>query len=133
MANGCGWNSRRIVILTRSGKTIRPTHAFMSDAKRWKLVKKTTKHYARVFGLRLKSVKSTNKKVAGLCGYGGRIRVSLRDRDGLRKSYEIVDTIAHELAHLAFFNHRTEWVRLFAKILTRMADDKVFDKFRRQW
>lgn len=105
----------------------------MSDAKRWKLVEKTTKHYARVFGLRLKRVKPYGRKAAGICYEDGEIRISLYDCDGLRKSYFVLDSIAHELAHLAFFNHRAEWIRLFSKILTRMADDKMFDKFRKRW
>ena len=103
------------------------------DAKRWKLVKKTTEHYAEVFGLRLKRVRPVGTKFAGLCEFDGTVNVSLRGREGLRESYYVLDTIAHELAHLAFFNHRTEWVKLFAAILTRMADDKMFDKFRRKW
>jgi predicted metal-dependent hydrolase len=105
----------------------------MSDAKRWRLVKKTTKHYAKVFGLRLRKVRKLGRKAAGSCRCDGVIRISLRDRDGLRKSYYVLDTVAHELAHLAFFNHREEWIRLFSEILTRMADDKMFDKFRRKW
>jgi len=105
----------------------------MSDVKRWKLVKKTTEHYAKVFGLRLKSVKPMGPEFSGFCSVDGAILISLRDRDGRRKSYFVLDTIAHELAHLAFFNHREEWIRLFSKILTRMADDKMFDKFRREW
>jgi len=107
----------------------------MSDAKRWKRVKKTTERYARVFGLRLKKVKLFRAGYySGLCHSDGTIKVSIRYRNGdLRKSYEVFDTIAHELAHLAHFNHREEWIRLFSKILTRMADDKVFDKFRRKW
>lgn len=103
------------------------------DAKRWKLVEKTTKHYARVFGLRLQKVRPLGRKSAGICYEDGEIRISLYDRDGLRKSYFVLDSIAHELAHLAFFNHRSEWIRLFAKILTRMADDRAFDKFRKRW
>lgn len=105
----------------------------MSDAKRWKLVEKTTKHYARVFGLRLRKVRPLGRKTAGKCYRNGKICISLRDKDGLRTSYFVLDSIAHELAHLAFFNHRSEWIRLFSKILTSMADDGAFDKFRKRW
>lgn len=105
----------------------------MSDAKRWKLVKKTTEHYAKRFGLRLKKVSPLGTKASGVCYEDGEICISMRDAEGLRKSYYVLDTIAHELAHLAFFNHREEWIRLFSRILTRMADDKVFDKFRKRW
>lgn len=104
-----------------------------SDAKRWRLVEKTTRRYAKAFGLRLYRVRPLGTKFAGRCDYDGTIHISLRDCDGLRTSYYVLDTIAHELAHLAFFNHREEWVRLFAKILTRMADKKEFDRFRRRW
>jgi predicted metal-dependent hydrolase len=104
-----------------------------SDHARWRLVEKTACRYAKAFGLRLRRVKLMGPKYAGLCESDGTIYVSLRDRDGLRKSYFVLDTIAHELAHLAFFNHRSEWVRLFAKILTRMSEKKEFDRFRRAW
>lgn len=104
-----------------------------SDRKRWKLVKRTTGDYAKAFGLRLNRVRPAGTKLAGRCNYDGTVFVSLRDRGGLRKSYYVLDSIAHELSHLAFFNHREEWVRLFAKILTRMAKKKEFDKFRRKW
>jgi predicted SprT family Zn-dependent metalloprotease len=103
------------------------------DEKRWKLVNKTAKRYARVFGLRLWKVRPLGKKTAGLCWFDGKVCISLRDKDGLRDSHFVLDTIAHELAHLAFFNHCEEWVRLFAKILLCMAEDKMFDKFRRRW
>ena len=103
------------------------------DHKRWKLVEKTARRYAKAFGLRLRRVRPMGTKYAGLCEEDGTIYVSLRDSDGLRQSYFVLDTIAHELAHLAHFNHRTHWVSLFAKILTRMAEKKEFDKFRRKW
>lgn len=103
------------------------------DRKRWKLVEETAKRYAKAFGLRLKKVRPAGKTFGGLCQVDGTLNISLRDRGGLRKSYYVLDSIAHELAHLAFFNHREEWVRLFSKILTRMAEEKMFDKFRRKW
>lgn len=107
----------------------------MSDKKRWKLVKKTTEHYADVFGLRLKKVVLFRAGYySGLCYYDGSIKISLRDPKGeLRKPHEVFDTVAHELAHLAHFNHRTEWMLLFSRILARMAEEKVLDEFRRKW
>lgn len=105
----------------------------MRNCRRWRLVKKTTEHYARVFGLRLRDVKPAGTRLAGYCEEDGRVYISVRDRDGLRKSYYVLDSIAHELAHLAFFNHRSDWARLFASIIRRMADDGIFDKFRRRW
>lgn len=106
-----------------------------SDCARWRLVEKTTRRYARVFGLRLKKVQFFRAGYySGLCYYDGRIKIAIRDPKGkLRKSYEVFDTVAHELAHLAHFNHRTEWMLLFSRILTRMATDGVLDKFRRKW
>lgn len=103
------------------------------DRKRWKLVEKTAKRYAKIFGLRLRRVKPAGQTFGGLCQFDGTLNISLRDRGGLRKSYYVLDSIAHELAHLAFFNHREEWVLLFAKILRGMARKKEFDRFRRQW
>lgn len=105
----------------------------MSNKKRWKLVERTTKHYARVFGLRLRKVKPLGRKAAGKCYWNGTICISLYDSDGPRTSYFVLDSIAHELAHLAFFNHRSDWVKLFASIISRMANDGAFDKFRKGW
>lgn len=103
------------------------------DRKRWRLVEKTTRRYAAAFGLRLRKVKPLGRKTAGKCYHDGTVFISLRDRDGLRTHYFVLDSIAHELAHLAFFNHREEWVRLFAKILRRMVKKKEFDRFRGRW
>lgn len=107
-----------------------------ADAKVFRFVEKTLRQYAREFGLRLRTVRVTSERDArdgtyGRCFWSGVIHVTLRwpEPDGRPVlAYSLVETMAHELAHLRHFGHCGRWVRLHAEIFKRMADDGVFDK-----
>lgn len=106
------------------------------DVTRWKLVKETTERYAFEFGLRLEKVSPApyTKDYGGMCYFDGEIEISLRWKDGsARPHYYVLDTIAHELAHLAHLDHRREWALLFTRIFSRMAKEGRLEKFRKVW
>ena len=106
------------------------------DKRLWELIVSTTEHYADAFSLPLWKVKPGFKKwkgrFRGSCSKRGLLRVTLRNRFGKRfEPYAYVDTIAHELAHLRFLNHRKNWFWLHVSILSKMEADGVYEKFRR--
>jgi len=45
-----------------------------------------------------------------------------------REPYLVLQTLAHELAHLAHHNHGPEWFRLFTRMANQMLDDGLLDK-----
>ncbi len=109
----------------------------MSDKKLWKFVEATTWKYALTFDLPLKKVKQLppDKWFYGDCSSDGRIRVQIAFQGGRRcyrlHAYQTLDTIAHELAHLRYRNHKPAWFRLHVSILERMEKDGVYKRLRK--
>lgn len=110
----------------------------MSDKKLWKFVRDTTWEYADIFNLPLRKVKPlpSDKWFYGDCSSDGRIRVQIAFQGGPRdcsrlQAYQIIDTIAHELAHLRHSKHRPAWFRLHVLILARMEKDGVYERLRK--
>jgi hypothetical protein len=67
----------------------------------------------------------------GSCSKHGRVRITIRRKNGKRlRAWEIVDTMAHELAHLPFQNHKRGWFKLYSVLLHAMAHEGVFDRMR---
>lgn len=107
-----------------------------SDDRVLKFVDQTLRHYGRAFGLRVRRVRPMPEKLSaesvyGQCFSSGTIYITIRwpKPDGRAVlAYALVDTMAHELAHLRHPDHGSCWFRLYALIFYAMADDGVFDK-----
>jgi hypothetical protein len=69
----------------------------------------------------------------GSCSKRGLVRIRIRwGKHGKRLSaWEIIDTIAHELAHLPHPNHSDEWFRLYGKIVHIMAAEGCYVRLKR--
>jgi hypothetical protein len=104
-------------------------------------VRSTVVHYAEEFALvGLKGVSPLPKKKChyfGFCGEDGQILIRVRriNADGTwhrnpDRPYQIIDTMAHELAHLRFQGHGKSWFVLHTAILSRMAQGCTYDKLR---
>jgi predicted metal-dependent hydrolase len=104
-----------------------------SDAELWHYVSRKLRAYARFFHLPLREVKlmAPHKNFYGDCSSDGRIRIQLRRNGDRPIAYQIIDTMAHELAHLEYQNHKPPWFRLHMGLLVRMMDDGVYDDLRR--
>jgi predicted metal-dependent hydrolase len=104
-----------------------------SDAELWRYVRRTLHVYAREFGLPLRKVErmASHKDFYGDCSSDGRIRIQLRRNGDRPIAYQIIDTMAHELAHLEHQNHKRLWFSLHVIILHRLLDDLVYDDLRR--
>jgi predicted metal-dependent hydrolase len=110
----------------------------MSDKKLWEFVEATTWKYARQLNLPLRKVKPLppEKWFYGDCSSDGRIRIQIAfqgsPRDCFRlHAYQILDTIAHELAHLRHNKHRPDWFQLHVAILGQMEQDGVYKRLRK--
>jgi predicted metal-dependent hydrolase len=79
------------------------------------------RYYARSFGLPLKRIEwlGPRRKFFGDCK-NGRIRIQLRRRRYRIYPYHLIDTMAHELAHLRYPNHKPRWFDLHLAILGEM-------------
>lgn len=103
------------------------------DRELWRFCRKTMFIYADRFGLRLKKVKPlpATKEFYGDCSGDGHVRIQLRRGTTPLLPYQIIDTMAHELAHLRHLSHKPAWFRLHVKILAEMEYDDVFKQLRR--
>jgi predicted metal-dependent hydrolase len=103
-----------------------------SDAELWHYVRHTVRKYAARFHLPLRSVKlmPAHKDFYGDCSSDGRIRIQLRRNGDGPIAYQIIDTMAHELAHLSNPNHKRGWFELHVGILSCMADEGVYQDLR---
>lgn len=104
-----------------------------SDAKLWAVVEGLLWGYARYFHLPLKKTKllSPDKDFYGDCSNDGRIRIQLRRGSRRLFAYQIIDTMAHELAHLEHNNHKAPWFALHVHILAQMGHDGVYRQLKR--
>lgn len=93
----------------------------------WLHVEKTAFHYARRHGLRLEKLRPLTSyersRYHGLCFRDGVVAV---DVWGI-EPYRVLQIIAHELAHLAHWNHDARWMRLFAEIMQDMVSNRELD------
>lgn len=92
------------------------------------LVEELCWRYAEQFGLRLTKVRTLNrrevKSAQGKCSVEGVLGFDLLGQ----RAWQVLDLIAHELAHLAFFDHKMNWMRLYSQLVQKMLDDGVLDK-----
>jgi len=116
-------------------------HIHKHDRKLWSFCEQVVWTYASLYDLTISDVKPVKRKNAGnrfgQCSKHGIVRLTLRDfshghwarRPEL--AYEIVDTIAHELAHLRHQKHDSAWLKLYANILAGLSSTKVLQKIKR--
>jgi predicted metal-dependent hydrolase len=105
------------------------------DRKVFSYVHDMLMYFAAEFQLPLKEVKLVSHKenFYGDCNKEGRIRIQVRRKGvGPLLAYQIVDTMAHELAHLRHLNHSWKWFFLYAAILHRMSHGNVYAQLRRK-
>lgn len=93
-----------------------------------KLVIVLSKQFADWHGLRHKRFVCTDKKrdFSGLCEYDGVITYRLVGKE----PYEVLELIAHELAHLAHFDHNEKWMRLYAELMCDMLSRGVLQQIK---
>lgn len=115
-------------------------HVHPDDCKLWIFVEETVRKFAAVYRLELRDVRPVKKKesceIHGFCSRKKVISISLRTfLDGHwdkrpELAYVIVDTIAHELAHLKYNNHKAQWHRLYINILASIAAGRTLSRIR---
>jgi predicted metal-dependent hydrolase len=115
-------------------------HLHKDDRELWSFVEKVIWDYASIYGLAIWGVKPVKRRNThdryGQCSKNGIVRLSLRTFSHGRwdkrpeLAYEIVDTIAHELAHLRHQKHTAPWLRLYAVILGRLSQSDVLQKIK---
>ena len=104
-------------------------------------VRMTLAHYAQEYNFPLRNVEPLPRKKTrdrhGDCSRNRDIRICLREfRNGKwskkrEKAHQIVDTMAHELAHLRYWKHGQLWMVEHAALLMDMANDGVLDKIKK--
>jgi predicted metal-dependent hydrolase len=73
------------------------------------------------------------RNLYGICHPDGRIAIRIRWANGRAlMPYAIIDTMAHELAHLKYWTHSEKWFNLHSKILRDMANDGLLTKLTRR-
>lgn len=92
------------------------------------LVMATSEYFADRHGLRWKKFDCSLKRkdFSGLCDYEGVIAYKLEGRE----PYQVLDVMAHELAHLAHFDHNEKWMRLYAELVCDMLSKGVLQKIK---
>jgi hypothetical protein len=116
-------------------------HLHPKDRELFRAVKSILEGMAEKYDLPLKEVVPVPRgKIVdryGDCSQTGRVRIALRNFDGKKwankreRPWTIVQTMAHELAHLRHFNHKDYWMILFSDIMREMATFGVLDRVRK--
>jgi len=104
------------------------------DARVLGMVREALELYAGVYCLRLRSVELLrgSNTVFGRCYSDGSIFITVRWKNGKQVlPYSLLDTMAHELAHLRYFSHSPRWMRLHATLLQAMVRGHVYQKARK--
>ena len=108
-------------------------HLDPRDKNLWRLCRRILRYNAEVFGLKLRRVQvlSDQKDFFGDCSTDGCLRVQLRRLGTPLLAYQLIDTLAHELAHLKHHNHKWGWFKLHTEILWSMQAEGTYKKLRR--
>lgn len=106
--------------------------------KIWKVAKGIARRYAVLFGLELRRVKRLKKRyrdtLFGYCTDDGVVAIGIdADDESRHHPYVVMQTIAHELAHLKHFSHGPAWFALYGEIFARMGADGCYKKLRRAY
>jgi predicted metal-dependent hydrolase len=103
------------------------------DAAVFDFVQATLRIYADRFDIRLRGVARTKptNSLFGSCYPNGKIVMTVRWKSGKPlHAYSLVDTMAHELAHLRYFSHSQRWAELYSRIFFVMVRDGVYQRLR---
>ena len=109
-------------------------HLCKRDLDLFHVVQKIMGELARANCLNLKSVRPLEKRKCaryfGRCSVKGNIRMRVRDVKngkwaGRDEPYQIVDTMAHELAHLYSQQHGIGWFKAHVNLLRQIATPGV--------
>lgn len=106
------------------------------DKRTLRLIDVELNRYAWLFNLNYAGLvplyrQKPAKNLYGICHPDGRIGIRVRwDNGRALEAYAIVDTMAHELAHLRFNAHSPRWFRLHAELLLTMANTNLFQRIK---
>lgn len=106
------------------------------DKQLWAYVCTVLDNTATRFGFPLPDIRPIKKKwggnYVGSCSKRNVLRIALRDCDGkLVEPYQLIDTIAHELAHLRSQKHGALWFHCHILVLTHLSNVGVYEDLRR--
>lgn len=95
------------------------------DRALWQYLCERIHEHARDFNLALLKVRPLKRKwlgkYLGSCSKRGVIRIAVRDDRGNRlDAYSLIDTMAHEIAHLKHQKHTDKWFELYFQVLDLM-------------
>lgn len=108
------------------------------DKKTFDFVESQMRRFAGLYGLQFKGLLTMHKQkfarhYYGLCYPSGRIAIRIRWPNGRPlQAYAVLDTMAHELAHLRYFTHSSRWFQLHARILFAMSHSDLYPKLLRR-
>jgi len=105
------------------------------DQQLWDYVRTVLLNTAADLGLPRPDIRPIKKKwcgkYVGSCSKRHVLRIALRDCDGKRfEPYQLIDTMAHELAHLQSQHHGALWFHAHVLLLSRLAGDGVYTDLR---
>lgn len=100
-------------------------HLHKNDAELWEFLAQVAHITAERFGLPLRRLSVLNPRAdySAICYEDGHIKIQLRTLTRKRKAYEIIDALAHELAHLKHLNHSPEWHEIYVSLVVALAPD----------
>lgn len=108
-------------------------HLDSRDKEIWEVCRLIMLSSASLLGLKLRKMKvlSDKKDFYGDCSTDGHIRIQLR-RNGQRLlAYQVIDTLAHEMAHLRHNNHGPAWFKLHCQILSDLSRSGFYRDFKK--
>lgn len=108
------------------------------DKRTFDFIEAQMQQFAGLYGLPFKGLLTIYKQkfarnIYGVCHWDGRIGIRIRWATGRPlHSYAIIDTMAHELAHLRHRTHSRKWFSLHAAILGAMACTDLLNQINRR-
>lgn len=108
------------------------------DKKTFEFIEAEMFRFAGRFKLPLSGVLPMHREKSsigyyGLCHRDGRIAIRIRWANGRPlHAYAIIDTMAHELAHLRYLTHSPRWFQLHSRIFISMSQFGLYSKLLRR-